>query len=755
MLRRIATYSIAAIAIAISGMSRAGDVQADASFTVSDAIALNSVISQDGHRIQVSPDGRLVFFVKANGDLKKNVRIFTLEVHEAQKLILPPSADHPADSLVAAFVRETAGNSDAISSARWVDNGRAIAFLGAEDDGSLRPYRFDLASKTAVPLASKFSGKIAAFDVVNNTCVVLATFPTVAPKRDSGWSLRDESLTEVLGLESADAESTYALYAVKGDVIRRLTKPVPYPFASISRIAISPDERYVAAPLPPIAVPASWESYGLPPYDESLRSSRAQRAVQFHLVGIDKDFARPLLDAPIGYFSGERTIAQAKWFANGRSVMLIGTMLPLNQAVSKNRAAIAVVDVSQKDVAEPKEIFSFENMAAGELISTAELSGNVATLQSQAYANPISSAAGTAGKAWITTLFMDGNEIRVDRVSVAAADSVPVISGSVRIRESANEPPELVVSGEDGTSHRAVPLSPWLKAEKLSKITEVSWLDNDGHKWSGGIVVPAAHQGGKKPPLVIQLKFHDPARFSPDGPYTTSFATQALAAKGIVVIELNSFDEKTSGTEQEGPTQMRAVDSAVAFASKMYGIDEERVGLIGFSRTAYHTIYTLVNSKRRYAAASIADGVDAGYMQYQLFSQFSGDALGREFQDMNGGAPFGPGLQSWIKRSPIFNLERVNTPVRIEMIGMSSVLLEWELYASLRRLGKPVEAVLIPDGEHVLVRPRERYISQQGSVDWMDYWLNGSRSKQPVEIDQYERWDALRKPPSQKNSFHN
>jgi len=48
--------------------------------------------------------------------------------------------------------------------------------------------------------------------------------------------------------------------------------------------------------------------------------------------------------------------------------------------------------------------------------------------------------------------------------------------------------------------------------------------------------------------------------------------------------------------------------------------------------------------------------------------------------------------------------------------------------AATRQAGQLVE---IPHGQHVLQKPQERYSSQQGAVDWFQFWLQG-----------YERQDA-------------
>ncbi len=64
---------------------------------------------------------------------------------------------------------------------------------------------------------------------------------------------------------------------------------------------------------------------------------------------------------------------------------------------------------------------------------------------------------------------------------------------------------------------------------------------------------------------------------------------------------------------------------------------------------------------------------------------------------------------------------------------------------ALRRLGKPVEMVVLEDGVHALERPWDRRVSLQSNVDWFTFWLKGEEDRDPAKAEQYARWRALRK----------
>jgi len=58
---------------------------------------------------------------------------------------------------------------------------------------------------------------------------------------------------------------------------------------------------------------------------------------------------------------------------------------------------------------------------------------------------------------------------------------------------------------------------------------------------------------------------------------------------------------------------------------------------------------------------------------------------------------------------------------------------------------KPVDLVnFYPEGEHELVRPQQKYLSEQSAVDWYCFWLKGEEDPDPAKAEQYKRWRELK-----------
>jgi dipeptidyl aminopeptidase/acylaminoacyl peptidase len=264
------------------------------------------------------------------------------------------------------------------------------------------------------------------------------------------------------------------------------------------------------------------------------------------------------------------------------------------------------------------------------------------------------------------------------------------------------------------------------------------WTDRTGYQWMGQLVRPPDYVASRRYPLVIQTYgFSD--GFVSDGFFPTASAVRPLAAAGIMVLQMPRRTDHNA-TAQEAQDQILGINAAIEQLTSEDLIDPQKVGIVGFSRTSYHVEKALINNPDKFAAATIADGMDGSYMQY-LYSV--GDASDIA-QDIYGAKPFGAGLKEWTKFAPGFNLDKLTTPLRIETISFASILTQWETYASLFSQGKPVDLIYFPYGDHLLQKPLERMASSQGNVDWFRFWLEGEEDPDPSKANQYARWRRMR-----------
>jgi dipeptidyl aminopeptidase/acylaminoacyl peptidase len=213
----------------------------------------------------------------------------------------------------------------------------------------------------------------------------------------------------------------------------------------------------------------------------------------------------------------------------------------------------------------------------------------------------------------------------------------------------------------------------------------------------------------------------------------------------MIVLQTEQYS-RSEDYRSDAEIEVAAYGSAVRQLSTEGLVDPRRVGIIGFSFTVYHVLYSITHYPDQFAAASVTDGNDLSYWLYLLWTDMP--VAQQMAEQANGGVkPFGKnGLLKWQESAPGFNLDRTQSPLLISCLEKGTLVASWDIYGALRTLKKPVEMVWLTkeDAPHVLVQPRHRYLSQELAVDWFDFWLNEHEDPNPRKASQYVKWRQLR-----------
>lgn len=304
------------------------------------------------------------------------------------------------------------------------------------------------------------------------------------------------------------------------------------------------------------------------------------------------------------------------------------------------------------------------------------------------------------------------------------------------IEQSLNDRPVLVaVDKKTGAKRRVLDPNPWLTDRQLGRVEAITWESKDGSTWRGGLYYPANYIPGVRYPLTLQTHGFEPKQFSLHG-IARNFAGEALAAHGIAVLQVNENYRDLIGQQAEWSIVQAGHEGAIDHLDRLGIIDRNRVGIQGWSRTGTHVGHMLTRSSYPFAAGVLTATADIGWLWY--LSAGAPPVIDALF----GAAPFGEGLKAWFEYSPTFNLDRVHTPML--MWGEGAVWGLWDWYAGLRRLGRPVEYWISPDGTHDVFQVGQRIKSNQLLVDWFRFWLKGEEDSDPAKSDQYHRWRQLR-----------
>src|SRR5260221_3955420 len=653
-----------------------------------------------------SPDGKQFLVRLKKGDVERNAVKYWLLLFRSSEVFRSPRGHVLVEM-------SSSSNREAIRQVRWLDN-RTVAFLGEDVGATPQVYRTDVLTKRVVQLTHHPTA-VVSYDISRDGQEIVyeaaprlrQVLPTQEVRRN-GVVITSQTLDELLndGVERDDPRIDRELF------VQRPTKkaqrvPSSDFLTEYLPLEMSPDGRFVVLAVYASEIPNAWKQYEdkvLHPYIVEQRKPGALSNVQqYMLVDVQQGTMVPLVDAPKAWLDG--AIA---WTEDGRSVLVSGTYLPLDspdpleQGERRKHPFVVEVDVPSRSI----------HPITGRRLS-------ISHWDAQKRRVTLAPGYGAAGGA--SQMFEKVNE---------ECQSIPLIGEGkgggpgieVLLEEDRNTPPRIFVKEESsGRESLLVELNPQFRDFALAHVETLRWKATDGHEVNGGLYFPPDYRPGQRYPLVIQTHGYDEDRFSVNGPWNSAFAAQPLAAQGIMVLQVGDStepgeDRKYVNTPAEGPHRMAAFEGAIDELDRRAFINKDRVGIIGFSRTAFHVAFTLTHSHYRFRAAVLADGFDAGYLSYLLWKT-------ADYEGVNGSKPLGPGLNVWFENCPGFHIDKITAPVRLEYYGPLSFLAGWEWFSLLSLQNKSVDFVWIPRGTHLLVKPWERMTSQQGTVDWFQNWL--------------------------------
>lgn len=775
------------LGIVSMGIAFSGAYAQSRPFTVTDDIEMvrfsDPSASQDGTGTKFSPDGRYFAIVTSKGIIESDQIESTLSIFsssESDSFITAPDtaiAPKPRVSIEMTAVLARGQEStygSVITDLRWSLDSRHLYFIAERSGGDRQLYRMAIDGGSPIAL-SRPGYSVARFDFTSHEVVYSAWH-----SQDGGKVTEDDehdnlnsdarvvtgkALKKILFPNMQPTPTNRELWIVHDSGDSSIAAPIPIlPQTDISLITegfrLSPKGHFLIQLRPTTTIPPGWDRYEPAKGFEYLRirednsnsiaPDNLLRLKEYSLVDLESSTATPLVQAPYAFalaYGGDSAVV---WSPDERRVLLTNTFLPLNGANEPERTrrqqpcALAEIQLSprvlqcivySKDLAIDgtgrilNKSLSFAE-SEDEITFTVALPKGRLEKRTYILNNDIWKLAKTS-----TSERQDG-DVQADQIG-----KINLLT--VFVKQSLNNPPTLWAT--DASSKRTRQLwdpNPQFAHLEFGQVSVYRWKDRTGHEWEGGLVTPVGYVPGKRYPLVIQIYNFDAHRFMTDGLFPTAMAARALASAGIVVLQVqrrypHTFDDA------EAQVHIEAFRSAIDKLSGEGLVDPKKVGLVGFSATAWYVENALIRDPGRFAAATIAEGIDISYMQYCLLGT-SNLALAGEFEKIIGSKPIGDGLKQWIALAPGFHLDQIVAPLRIEAMGPGSILGEWEIYSSLQRQRKPVDLIYFPNGEHVHQRPLERLASQQGDVDWFRYWLQGYEDPDPSKKYQYKSWERMK-----------
>ncbi len=272
--------------------------------------------------------------------------------------------------------------------------------------------------------------------------------------------------------------------------------------------------------------------------------------------------------------------------------------------------------------------------------------------------------------------------------------------------------------------------NPWIKDVKLGKREILKWKVAD-REIEGILVFPANYDPNKKYPLI--LTFHGgPYGYTKDS-FSNSWAyyPQALSGDGFFTLFVNYSGSSNYGLkvaesivghyyELEVPDILAGYE----YVLKNYPVDKDNVGVMGWSNGAILTIALILEKDFSFAIPGAGD--------VNWISDWGNCKFGVQFDNLYFGKPYYEDLELYIRKSPLFKLKKVNTPVLIFFGDRdTNVPTEqgWEFYRTMEQLGKEVRFVLMPGEPHVFSKLSHQIRKVKEEINWIHKHIKTKKHK--------------------------
>jgi dipeptidyl aminopeptidase/acylaminoacyl peptidase len=270
-------------------------------------------------------------------------------------------------------------------------------------------------------------------------------------------------------------------------------------------------------------------------------------------------------------------------------------------------------------------------------------------------------------------------------------------------------------------------LHPEVNRYAMGESRLIEWRGLEGQTMRGVLLLPPGYQRGKLYPLIVdaypgEKKSKYLNRYGGNRSASATSNMQLLATRGYAILLPDTEVRKGRWMRDIAECVIAGVDKVI----EMGIADPDRLGVMGHSAGGY-AVMSLVVQTTRFKAAIVQSGF-ADFLGHYAFMRRDGSALGLFAESVQfNGNPW-ERRQEYIENSPIYYLDRVQTPILI-VHGSEDVqvpvFLADQIFVALRRLGKEVCYTRYEGEGHGL--PIWSAANQvdllNRRIEWFDRWL--------------------------------
>jgi dipeptidyl aminopeptidase/acylaminoacyl peptidase len=289
------------------------------------------------------------------------------------------------------------------------------------------------------------------------------------------------------------------------------------------------------------------------------------------------------------------------------------------------------------------------------------------------------------------------------------------------LRESYSTPAE--VWAGNIAAWRPVTSLHWANRIGFGKAESIHW-QNDGLNIQGWLSYPRNYDPSKRYPMVVEVHGGPGAMARPVWP-TTFFDLTLLAQFGYFVLRPNprgSFgqgEDFTRGNVKDfGYGDLRDILAGVDYVVKHYPVDNNRVGIGGWSYGGYMAMWAVTQTQRFHAAVA-----GAGIANWQ--SYYGENDIDQWLIPFFGASVYDD-PEVYARSSPITFIKNVKTPVLTlvgDRDGECPTPQSFEFWHALETLGVENQFVVYPNEGHLIYDSARRRDIMQRTLEWYDHYL--------------------------------
>jgi dipeptidyl aminopeptidase/acylaminoacyl peptidase len=258
----------------------------------------------------------------------------------------------------------------------------------------------------------------------------------------------------------------------------------------------------------------------------------------------------------------------------------------------------------------------------------------------------------------------------------------------------------------------------------------VNWMSLEGKSLKGMLIKPENFDPNKKYPMIVN--FYEKSSHNLYRHHTPSYGRSTInyayyASRGYLIF--NPDVHYRDG--YPGESALNCVIPGITELINKGFVDKDNIGIQGHSWGGYQAAYLVTKT-------NIFKAAESGAPVPNMISAYGGirweTGLSRQFQYEHtqsrlGGTPW-EYPERYIENSPIFNIDKINTPLLI-MHNDADGHVPWyqgiEFFMSLRRLGKPAWFLNYNNEPHWPLKKQNRKDFNLRMSQFFDYYLKGAQ----------------------------